>query len=100
MPSVFAHDKTLRVFHEVCGIEQALIQQIVTAVDACYIISMKDCNTGQFTGKVLQVLQYLKNTYRTIPPRQLAVFQKEVTEMHYDPITPMGNILNKIEDLF
>ena len=94
-----AHDETLRVFHEVRGVEQALIQQIVAAVDACYIISMRDRNTGQFTGNVLQVLQYLQNTYGTISPSQLAVFQKEVTEMHYDPVTPVDNIFNKIEDL-
>ena len=93
------HDEIIRVFHEVRGVEQALIQQIVAAVDACYIISIRDRNTGQFTGNVLQILQYLQNTYGTISPSQLAVFQKEGTEMHYDPVTPVDNIFNKIENL-
>ena len=88
-----AHDKTLRVFHEVVRcVKQALIQQIVAAVDACYIISMRDCNTGQFTRNVLQILHYLQNMYGTVSSSQLSVFQKEVTEMHYDPVTPVDNI--------
>ena len=85
----------------VCGVEKSLIQQIVAAIDVQYIISsMRDHNTGQFTGNVLQIVQYLQNTYGTIPPSQLLEFQKEVTEMHYDtPVTPVDSIFNKIEDL-
>ena len=26
-------------------------------------------------------------------------FEKEVTYMHYDPVTPIGNIFDNIEDL-
>ena len=96
-----AHDKTLRVFHEVRGVEQALIQQIIlTAVDETYIIAMKNRGeTGQFIGNVLQIFQYLQNTYGTILSSQLSQFEKEVTDMYYDPVTSVDNIFNKIEDL-
>ena len=99
-PLQCAHDKNLRVFHEVRQVEQALIQQIVTAVEEQYIIAMlKNCDTGQFIGNVLQIFQYLQNTYGTISPSQLSQFEKDVTEMHYDPVTPVDNIFNKVEDL-
>ena len=96
-----AHDKTLRVFHEVRGVEQALIQQIIlTTVDETYIIAMKNRGeTGQFIGNVLQIFQYLQNTYGTILSSQLSQFEKEVTDMYYDPVTSVDNIFNKIEDL-
>jgi hypothetical protein len=93
------YDELLRVFHEVRGVEQALIQQIVTAVDEQYIIAMKNRDTGQFTGDIRQIFTYLQNTYGKISPSQLSQFEKEVAEMHYDPVTPVDNIFNKIEDL-
>ena len=53
------YDKNIRVFHEVCGVEEALIQQVVTAVNKKYIISMKTRTTGQFTGNIRQIVAYL-----------------------------------------
>ena len=93
------HDETLRVFHEVRGVEQALVQQIVTAVDETYVIAMKNRETGQFVGNVLQIFQYLQNTYGTISSSQLSKFEKDVTDLYYDPVTPVDNIFNKVEDL-
>jgi hypothetical protein len=93
------YDENLRVFHEVRGVEQALIQQIVTAVEEQYIIAMKNRDTGQFTGDIRQIFTYLQNTYGKISPSQLSQFEKEISEMHYDPVTPVDNIFNKIEDL-
>ena len=60
---------------------------------------MKNRDTGQFIRNVLQIFQYLQNTYGTISPSQLSQFEKDVTEMHYDPVTPVDNIFNKVEDL-
>ena len=96
---VYAHDEHIRVFHEVRGVEQALIQQIVAAVEEQYLVAMKERSTGQFTGHVQQILEYLLVTYVKISPSQLNEFDKEVSEMHYDPVTPVNNVFNKIEDL-
>ena len=87
-----AHDEHIRV-------EQALIQQIVAAVVEQYIVAMKERSTGQFTGHVQQILEYLLVTYGKISPSQLNKFDTEVSEMHYDPVTPVNNVFNKIEDL-
>ena len=61
-----AQNETLRKFHKVRGVEQALIHQMVTVVDTCYIISMRDRNTGQFTSNIFQIMKYLLDTYRKI----------------------------------
>jgi len=77
-----AHDEHIRVFHEVHHVEQALIQQIVAAVEEQYLVAMKERSTGQFTGHVQQILEYLLVTYGKISPSQLNEFDKEVSEMH------------------
>ena len=82
-------------FHKVRGIEQSLIQQVFKDVDEQYILSMKNCTTGQFTGNISQILR----TYGRISLSRRNKFEKEVIEIHYDAVTPAGKNLNKIEDL-
>ena len=96
-----AHTEALRVFYEVRGDEQALIQQIaVSAIDQQYLIcSLRNRTTGQFTGNVLQILQYLQQTYGRISPGQLGDFESQVVTMTYDPCTPVDNVFNKVEDM-
>ena len=60
---------------------------------------MKHRETGQFIGDIQQIFTYLVNTYGKISPIQLRYIEKEVTEMHYDPVTPVDNIFDKIEYL-
>ena len=61
---------------------------------------MNNPNTGQFTRNIRQIVAYLLSTYGKISLSNLNYFEKEVTDMHYDPVTTVNNILNKIEDLF
>jgi hypothetical protein len=93
------YKEQLRTFHETRNVEIALIQQIVSAIDGQYISPMKNRNTGQFTGTIYQILVYLQNMYEKIAPGQLSAFEKEVTEFHYDPVTPIDLVYNKVEDL-
>jgi hypothetical protein len=51
------YKESLRLFHEVRGIERALMQQIVAAVEPQYITVMRNRTTGQFTGTIYQLLQ-------------------------------------------
>ena len=60
---------------------------------------MKNRTTRKFTGNILQIIMYLLSTYRKISPIHLNYIKKEVTDMHYDPVTPVDNIFNKIEDI-
>ena len=50
-------------------------------------------------GNIHQIVTYLVSTYRKISPSHLNNFEEEVTDMHYDPVTPVSNIFNKIEEL-
>ena len=93
------HAESLRVFHEVRGVEQALIQQLVTAIDNNYLVAFKNRATGQFNGTLVQIIQHLRTTYGKISPAQLIAYEAEVTNMTYDPTTPVDLIFGKIDDL-
>ena len=58
------YDKNIRVFHEVRGSEQAIIHQVVTAINEQYIIYTKNFNTGKFTGNIRQIFADLLSAYR------------------------------------
>ena len=60
---------------------------------------MKNNTTGKFTGNIRDIFAYLLATYGKISPIYLDNFEKEVTEIHYDPVNPVDNIFNKIENL-
>ena len=88
------HKEQVRVFHEVRGVEQALISQITSAINEMYILSFKNRLTGQYTGNVLDILNFCK-----ISHSQLLSFEQEVTNFVFDPLTPVENVFNKVEDL-
>jgi len=90
------HKENLRVFHEVHAVEQALIQQLVSAIEDKYL---KDRTTGRFNGNILQIFQYLLRTYGKISPGQLASSDEEVSKMTYDITTPIDLVFAKIDDL-
>ena len=46
-----------------------------------------------------QIVAYLLSTYGKISPSHLNGFGVKVTDIHYDPVTPVDNVFNKIEDL-
>ena len=54
---------------------------------------------GQFTGNTCDIFAYFFATYGIISLVHLNNFEKEVIEMHYDPVTQVYNIFNHVEDL-
>ena len=53
----------LHVFHEVGGVEQTLIGQIVNAVEESYLLSVRNRITGQCTGDVGDIVRHLQGQY-------------------------------------
>jgi hypothetical protein len=93
------HEEALRVFHEVRGIERALIQQIIAAVEPQYVAALRDRTTNQFTGTVLQILTYLKTTYGKITPAALQKLETETKAIDFNVVQPIDTIYHKVEDL-
>ncbi len=96
------HKEQVRVFHEVRGVEQTLISQITSAINEMFIMSFKNRLTGQYAGNVLllDILNFLQEQYSKISlSQELLSFEQDVTNFVFDPLTPVENVFNKVEDL-
>ena len=68
--SVFIKDQyneQLRLFREINGVEKALISQIVSAINAEFLIALRNRATNAIPGPVHLVLYYLKDAYVKLP---------------------------------
>ena len=72
---------------------------MVTAVDKKHTISMKNRTIILFTGNICQIFAYLLSTYRKISPINVNDFKIEVTDIYYEPATPVDNIFKNVGDL-
>ena len=63
------HRERVRVFREVEGIEQALRQQIVTAIEPQYLEAFRDTMTGRIALPVHELIRNLYNLYGKVTPQ-------------------------------
>jgi hypothetical protein len=71
-----AHNEQLRLFREVEGVEKALIQQIVKAIEPTYLASLRDRNSNSLRGTVNKILAHLQTTYGRISPQMMETKNK------------------------
>ena len=93
------HKEALRLFNEVLGVEKALLQQIIAAVEPHYLSAIRNRTTNSITIPLYDVLQYLKRTYGRVTPQMLSDKTTQVTQMVYNLQLPIDAIFNAIDDL-
>ena len=93
------HTERLRVFREVTGVEQALKQQIVTAVEPQYLEALRNPTTGRITAPVYDVIRHLFQIYDKVTPQLLYEQEQKVQQMVYDPQHPIDGGFTAINDL-
>jgi hypothetical protein len=94
-----AHKVQLTNFKEVTGVEQALKQQIIKAVDDNYLAAIRNRQTNSLTGTVHQITNHLIDTYGRITPTMIDDYEQHLKQMTYDPASPIDTIFNAVEDL-
>ena len=62
------YEEAVRLFREVQGVEKALIQQIVQAIAAPYLSSIRDRTTNSLRGTVYEILTHLQDVYGRVSP--------------------------------
>ena len=92
------HVESLRVFHEVQGIERTLFQELVAAIDSSYLAALRNRTTGQFSGTVFATIQHLITTYGKISLGQLNQLESDTKSMTYDPQNTVDIVFNQVED--
>jgi hypothetical protein len=93
-----AHNEQLRLFREVEGVEKALVQQIVKAIEPTYLASLRDRNSNSLRGTVNTILAHLQTTYGRISPQMMENREHSLRTMVYNPKFPIDTIFNAVED--
>jgi hypothetical protein len=93
-----AHQEQLRIFREVQGVEKALIQQIVQAVQAPYLLSLRNQTSNSLRGTVYQILDHLQTVYGRVLPQMLEDREQELRTMAYNTQYPIDIVFNAVED--
>ena len=65
------YDKNIQLFHEMWGVERAIVQKLILAIKAKYITDIRNRTTGKFYGTLFMSTQYTIVTYGKISPSQL-----------------------------
>jgi hypothetical protein len=88
----------VRLFCEVQGVEKALIQQIVQAIAAPYLSSIRDRTSNSLRGTVYQILEHLQDVYGRVSMQMLEDRDNELHNMVYNTQLPIDIVFNTVED--
>ena len=92
------HQESMRLFREVQGVEKALMQQIVQAVESPYLAAIRDRNSNYLQGTVHQILEHLQTVYGRVSPQMLEDREEELRTMQYNTKYPIDIVFNAVED--
>jgi hypothetical protein len=93
-----AHQENICIFREVQGVEKALIQQIVQAVEAPYLASIRDRTSNSLRGTVYDILAHLQGVYGRVSPQMLEDRDNELRSMVYNTQLPIDTVFNAVDD--
>ena len=80
--------------------ENALKQQVVTAVGPQYIEALRDPATGRLNGTIaVEIIRHLFHVYDRVIPQTLFEQEQKVHQMVYDPQHPIDGIFTAINEL-
>jgi Sec-independent protein translocase protein TatA len=92
------HHEQIRLFREVQGVEKALVQQIVQAIEAPYLAAIRDRNSNSLMGTVHEILEHLQTVYGRVSPQMLENREQELRNMTYNTKYPIDVVFNAVED--
>jgi hypothetical protein len=92
------HHEQIRLFREVQGVEKALIQQIVQAIEAPYLAAIRDRTSNSLLGTVHEIIAHLQTVYGRVSPQMLENREQELRNMTYNTKYPIDIVYNAVED--
>ena len=95
-----AHAEALRLFNEVLGVDNALRQQIVGAIEPKYLKSLRNVHTKSITMPVYDIfVRHLYPIYGNVSTDSLRAESRRVEDMTYDVTCPPDDVYVAIEEL-
>ena len=89
----------LRAFREVTGVEKAIKQQILKAIEQEWLLAITDRHAQCLQGSIAQILEFLFTTYGHVSVSMLEEKENELRTLNYHPRQPVDVVFNTIDDL-
>ena len=93
------HAEDVRLFRQVLGVERALIQQIVSAIEPKFLKALRNPVTNKITKSIPEIFEYLFDTYGDVSPQELKMLTSQVEALNFPPNEPVDTIFTEIDDL-
>ena len=93
------HKEAVRLHNECESIERILKQQIVNVIEKQFLQAIINSTTRDIQLHLHEIFEYLYRTYGHVTPQVLQDRESEVKGMTYNPLDPIDNIFNEIENL-
>ena len=94
-----SHVENVRAFRECIGVENALKQQLVTAVDTTWLAPLRNPISNSITMPIVDVIQYLYQVHGKITPDIIHEKETVIATMTYDPLTPIDHVFTAVQEL-
>ena len=93
------HKERIRVYREALGVQQALLKQIVAAVDEEYLKELRNEHTNAITLTIPEILSHLTTTYGQVDSSDLRKQEEQLTLFHWNVNDPPAEMYNLVENL-
>ena len=91
-----AHDEAIRKYYECQAVEQALRTQIIEAVDAEYLDTLRHVDTDMINESIPQIFEFLQNNYGRITEEELVQKEEDLRNYDYDPQSPVDKVFSQV----
>ena len=92
-----AYTKEVRLFREVTGTEQALVQQIFGMVEEAYLADNCNRTTDLINDTVAGVLTLLQENYGQLMPHKIMEREDIVRKTNYNPRNPIVTLFSAVK---
>ncbi len=87
------------MFREVLGVERAIVQQIVAAIEPKYLRALRQPGMHRLQRSITEILENLFETYGDITPQNLHQLTLRVESINFPPSEPADTIFVESDDL-
>ena len=91
------HTEEVRLFCEVMGVEQALLQQIVGTVKEIYQADIRNMTTNYINDTAAGVLTHIQDNYGQLMPNKLLEWEGIFKKTIYNPRDPIATMFSAVE---
>ena len=91
-----AHTEEVRLFREVAGVEQFLMQKKFGTFEEAYLADIRNRTTNSINETVAGVLTYLQDKYSQLMPHKLLEREDIVNKTIYNPRDPIATVFSTV----